>query len=183
MAGVPAHSLDTYLARLVKKGHQVAICEQLSDPSASKGLVERDVVRVVTPGTVLEAGLLDQASNNYLAAVVEDGELAGLAYVDISTGEFAATQLNPEQLSLELERISAVEILVPRSDHEPNWVASGPSGNPVRPTLLDSAAFELPSWDGRGITSSRSHKRTRAPWCSTVARPRATRPLAFPCPD
>jgi DNA mismatch repair protein MutS len=70
MAGVPAHSLENYLARLVKKGHQVAICEQLTHPSASRGLVERDVVRVVTPGTVLESGLLDQVTNNFLAAVV-----------------------------------------------------------------------------------------------------------------
>ena len=77
MAGVPAHSLETYLARLIKKGHQVAICEQLTDPAKSKGLVERGVVRVVTPGTVLESALLDQASNNYLASVVEEGESAG----------------------------------------------------------------------------------------------------------
>jgi len=145
MAGVPAHSLDSFLARLVKKGHQVAICEQLTEPSASKGLVERDVVRVVTPGTVLEAGLLDQGFNNYLAAAVEEGERAGLAYVDISTGEFAATQLDPAQLPLELERISAVEILVPRSEQEPHWAASGPSGPAPRTTPLDPAAFELPA--------------------------------------
>ena len=69
MAGVPAHALESYLARLIKKGHKVAICEQLTDPAKSRGLVERDVVRVVTPGTVLESSLLDQDSNNYLAAV------------------------------------------------------------------------------------------------------------------
>ncbi len=73
MAGVPAHSLETYLARLVKAGHKVAICEQLSDPALSKGLLERDVVRVVTPGTVLESALLDHKANHYLAAVVEEG--------------------------------------------------------------------------------------------------------------
>ncbi len=72
LAGVPAHSLDTYLARLIKKGHKVAICEQISDPATSKGLVDRDVVRVVTPGTVLESALLDQKANNYLAAVSTD---------------------------------------------------------------------------------------------------------------
>ena len=65
LAGVPAHSLESYLARLIKKGYKVAICEQLTDPATSKGLVERDVVRVVTPGTVLEPSLLDQKSNNY----------------------------------------------------------------------------------------------------------------------
>ena len=95
MAGVPAHALESYLARLIKKGHKVAICEQLTDPSKSRGLVERDVVRVVTPGTVLESALLEQATNNYLAALVEDGEQVALAYVDITTGEFAAAQLNP----------------------------------------------------------------------------------------
>ena len=112
MAGVPAHSLEPYLARLIKKGHQVAICEQLTDPAASKGLVDRDVVRVVTPGTVSETSLLEQNVNNYLAAVAQDGNLAGLAYVDITTGEFAATQLDLAQLPLELERIGAVEVLV-----------------------------------------------------------------------
>ena len=112
MAGVPANSLEGYLARLIKRGYQVAVCEQLTDPAASGGLVERDVVRVVTPGTVLESSLLDQRTNNYLASVVQEGELAGLAFVDITTGEFAATQLDPAQLPLELERISAAEILV-----------------------------------------------------------------------
>ena len=113
MAGVPAHALESYLARLIKKGHKVAICEQLSDPAASKGLVERDVVRVVTPGTVVESGLLEQKTNNYLAAVIEDGDIAGVAYVDITTGEFATTQLPVMGLSVELARIAPAEVLVP----------------------------------------------------------------------
>ena len=112
MAGVPAHSIESYLARLVKKGHQVAICEQLTDPAVSKGLVDRDVVRVVTPGTVLESALLERKVNNYLAAVAGAGPAAGLAYVDITTGEFAATQLGWDQVPLELERIGAAEVLV-----------------------------------------------------------------------
>ena len=112
MAGVPAHSLDSYLVRLVRKGHQVAICEQLSDPATSKGLVDRDVVRVVTPGTVFEDSLLDRQANNYLAAVSIEAEGAGLAYVDISTGEFAATELTLSQLPLELGRVAPAEILV-----------------------------------------------------------------------
>ena len=125
MAGVPAHSLETYLARLIKKGHKVAICEQLSDPATSKGLVDRDVVRVVTPGTVLESSLLDQKSNNYLAAVSEADGRAGLAYVDITTGEFAATELALHELPLELERIDAAEVLVPISDESPLWANTG----------------------------------------------------------
>ena len=115
MAGVPAHSLEPYLVRLVRKGHQVAICEQLSDPATSKGLVDRDVVRVITPGTVFEDSLLDQQTNNYLASVCVNGERAGLAYADITTGEFAATELPVAQLPLELGRVAPAEILVPET--------------------------------------------------------------------
>ena len=102
LAGVPAHSLDSYLARLIKKGYKVAICEQISDPATSKGLVDRDVVRIVTPGTVLESALLDQKVNNYLAAVSESDGRVGLAYVDISTGEFSATELSLHELGVTL---------------------------------------------------------------------------------
>ena len=116
MAGIPAHSLESYLARLIKKGHKVAICEQLSDPAASNGLVERDVIRVVTPGTVLEPSLLDQKANNYLAAVTVESNQAGLAYVDITTGEFATTQLSTDELPLELGRLSPAELLVPEGE-------------------------------------------------------------------
>ena len=92
LAGIPYHALDGYLARLVKKGYRVAICEQTSDPAASKGIVDREVVRVVTAGTVVEDSLLDQKANNYLMSVVVDGEQAALAYVDITTSEFATSQ-------------------------------------------------------------------------------------------
>ena len=138
MAGVPAHSVDSYLARLVRKGHQVAICEQLSDPAASKGLVDRDVVRVVTPGTVFEDSLLDQGANNYLAAVFLRGDRAGLAYADITTGEFAATELTLAQLPLELARVAPVEVLATEADIE----AASLSGGPWSPALVDSAAFD-----------------------------------------
>ena len=140
MAGFPAHSLEPYLARLIKKGHKVAICEQLTDPATSRGLVERDVVRVVTPGTVLESALLDQNSNNYLAAVVEDGPAVGLAYVDISTGEFAATQLPSERLLPELERIAPAEILVPAADSLPSWV-----GEENRAAVIGAAVLWEPA--------------------------------------
>ena len=122
MAGVPAHALEPYLSRLIKKGHKVAICEQLTDPATSRGLVERDVVRVVTPGTVFEPSLLDEDANNYLAAVVEEGDQVGLAYVDITTGEFAAAQLGRERLYPELARISPAEILIPAGDTLPEWL-------------------------------------------------------------
>ena len=126
MAGVPAHALDSYLARLIQRGYRVAICEQISDPATSKGLVERDVVRLVTPGTVLESALLDQKANNYLAAVVEEESWAGLAYVDITTGEFATTQLEQAQLLLELERIAPAEVLVPRQVAGPGYTEEAP---------------------------------------------------------
>ena len=145
MAGVPAHSLDSYLARLIKKGYQVAICEQLTDAAASKGLVERDVVRVVTPGTVLESQLLDQGANNYLASVVEDGDSAGLAYVDITTGQFAAAQLEPSQVLPELERIAPAEILFPRTDDPPAWTGGRDTESPLarRLTGVDTSSFDL----------------------------------------
>ena len=113
LAGVPAHSLEPYLARLIKAGYKVAICEQLSDPAASKGIVDRDVVRVVTPGTVVEPSLLEQKANNYLVALLPDGAQVGLAYVDITTGEFCATQLPVAELGLELSRLDPAEALAP----------------------------------------------------------------------
>ncbi|MEE9201561.1 MAG: DNA mismatch repair protein MutS, partial [Dehalococcoidia bacterium] len=116
MAGIPHHALDHYLGRLVGRGHKVAICEQLTPPG--KGLVERDVVRVVTPGTVVEPGLLSERRNNYLAAVAvlpvrEGGEEAGIAYADITTGEFTATQLPVSEAAAELERLAPAEVLAP----------------------------------------------------------------------
>ena len=123
LAGIPYHALDGYLARLVKKGYKVAICEQVGEPS-SKGPVERQVVRVVTPGTVTEPSLLEQSANNFLAAVVIQEEEAGLAYVDISTGEFATTQIPVDDLPLELERISPAEALFPRDREIPDCLST-----------------------------------------------------------
>jgi DNA mismatch repair protein MutS len=111
MAGIPYHALDNYLARLVGHGHKVAICEQLTQPAAGKGLVERDVTRVVTPGTIVEPSLLDSRKNNYLVSVIDDGDQVGIAYVDISTSEFAATQLSLPQARLEISRLAPSEII------------------------------------------------------------------------
>src|SRR5205823_11611545 len=93
LAGIPHHALDNYLAKLVAKGYKVAVCEQMADPATVKGLVPRDVTRVVTPGTVIEDQLLDGRANNFLAAAVSDGEQAGLAFIDVSTGQFVTSQL------------------------------------------------------------------------------------------
>ena len=141
LAGVPVHALDNYLLRLIKKGHKVAICEQTSDPATSKGLVDRDVVRVVTPGTVLESALLDQKTNNYLAAVSENEGRAGLAYIDITTGEFSATELFLDELPLELERIEAAEVLVSDGVDGPDWAEAVGYNNRFEITPVESITF------------------------------------------
>ena len=116
LAGIPYHALEPYLARLIRQGYKVAICEQTSDPAKSRGIVDREVVRVVTPGTILEESLLDGKSNNYLAAAVLDDDLAGIAYADITTGEFATTQISAAELAVELVRLEPAELLVTECD-------------------------------------------------------------------
>ena len=113
LAGIPYHALEPYLARLVKKGYKVAICEQTSDPSKSRGIVDREVLRVVTPGTVFEDSLLEGKANNYLAAVIIEGDQAGLAYADITTSEYATTQLAASEVPVELFRLRPAELLIP----------------------------------------------------------------------
>ncbi|HEY8323037.1 MAG TPA: DNA mismatch repair protein MutS, partial [Ktedonobacterales bacterium] len=92
MAGVPHHAADGYIARLIGKGYRVAVCEQVSDPALSRGLVEREVIRVVTPGTIVDPAMLAAKRNNYLAAAALGRDAVGVAYVDITTGEFACAQ-------------------------------------------------------------------------------------------
>ncbi|MFY9606811.1 MAG: DNA mismatch repair protein MutS, partial [Thermoplasmata archaeon] len=96
LCGVPWHALDSYLPTLVSKGYKVAICEQMEDPKFAKGLVDRDVVRIVTPGTILESTVLDSKANNYLMAISQGDGAFGLSFADISTGEFAVTQVEGE---------------------------------------------------------------------------------------
>lgn len=117
LAGIPHHSLERHLATLIARGHRVAICEQLTTaPGKSekgRNLIERDVVRIVTPGTILEPGLLQSKANNYLAAYVSDGKRAGIAYADVTTGDFAATEVLSGDGISELQRIAPSELLVP----------------------------------------------------------------------
>ena len=136
MAGIPFHALDSYLAKLINKGYKVAICEQLTEPKA-KGLVERDVIRVVTPGTVVEPQLLQAKANNYLAAIVGDREEAGISYADITTGEFATTQVSSERALAELERLDPSEVLAPRGSD----LADSSFPSPLTP--IDEQWFEL----------------------------------------
>ncbi len=102
MCGVPYHSAESYIARLVSRGYKVAICEQLEDPALAKGLVKRDIVRIVTPGTVMESSMLDESRNNYFACVYGEGGKFGLSFCDISTGAFYATVAQGEAA---LERV------------------------------------------------------------------------------
>ena len=114
MCGFPHHSASPYIARLVSRGFKVAICEQVEDPKAAKGIVRRAVTRVITPGTVIEEENLDARSNNYLLSIAGDGETFGLALLDISTGEFRATELRgAESLADEISRIDPREVLLP----------------------------------------------------------------------
>ncbi len=112
MCGVPFHAADTYIDRLVKNGHKVAICEQMEDPKMAKGLVKRDVIRVVTPGTNMEPGALDESRNNYLMGIAYLGDKLGIAYCDYSTGDFFVTEVkDSRELFDEIAKISPAEII------------------------------------------------------------------------
>jgi len=117
MAGIPHHSAEGYLAKLVKLGESVAICEQVGDPATSKGPVERKVVRVITPGTLVEEALLDDKHENLLVAITQQDTQYGLAYLEVSSGRFETTQLSSlNQLLSEVERLKPSELLVPDDD-------------------------------------------------------------------
>ncbi|PVZ20730.1 MULTISPECIES: DNA mismatch repair protein MutS [unclassified Pseudomonas] len=114
MCGIPFHSVETYLAKLVKLGESVVICEQIGDPATSKGPVERQVVRIITPGTISDEALLDERRDNLIAALLGDERLFGLAVLDITSGHFTVQELKGwETLLAELERINPVELLFP----------------------------------------------------------------------
>src|SRR5256885_9688290 len=128
MAGVPFHAVDSYLARLVRKGESVAICEQLTDPAASKGPVERAVVRIVTPGTVTDTALLEERQDTLVAAVVRDGERFGLAWLDLAAGRFTVLQGEGRQgLAGELERLRPAELLQAEGAGDEPVTPSGPA--------------------------------------------------------
>lgn len=160
MAGIPYHAVDNYLARLIDKGYHVAICEQVGDQPI-KGLVPRKVTRVVTPGTVVEPGLLPGDANNYLASIVSQGDRAGIAYVDITTGEFAVTEITASDIMHairgELMRINPAEILhsdaVTLENDLPGFSTVWPAWRfeleRCRQALLDQ--FKAGSLDGYGL--------------------------------
>lgn len=114
MCGVPYHAVETYLQKLIEKGYKVAICEQMTDPATTKGLVEREVIRVVTPGTVIESNMLEERKSNYIASLCLRKNQAGCAFCDVSTGEFCLYQIQNVRSSLcdELARLDPSEIIV-----------------------------------------------------------------------
>ncbi len=116
MCGVPFHAAEVYISKLIEKGHKVAICEQLEDPKTAKGIVKRDVIRIVTPGTVIESNLLDEKKNNYIMAIFKKGIYFGISMCDVSTGDLFASEIketnNFQRLLNEIARYSPAEIIV-----------------------------------------------------------------------
>ncbi|MCC6704950.1 MAG: DNA mismatch repair protein MutS [Thermomicrobiales bacterium] len=172
MAGIPYHAAEGYIARLIAAGHKVAICEQIGEATKGKGLVERDVTRVVTPGTVVDPSMLDARVNNYIAAVVADGRRAGLAVADVTIGEFACTEIgaeSPEEALLavgrELLRLGPAELvqaagevddaILPRSAWLPDGIARSKTEawrwNQDRAGDALKRHFRVESLDGFGI--------------------------------
>jgi DNA mismatch repair protein MutS len=170
LAGIPHHALDSYLGKLIAKGYRVAICEQTTTPEKGKKIVDREVLRVVTPGTVVEENLLDVARNNYLAAYVpgpapfdraealsvrKGGGMAGLAHVDVSTGEFACLQASAEAVAAELERLRPAELLLPQGAAPPPGIAA--TLTPLGPLHAETAVqtllrhFAAPSAEALGL--------------------------------
>ncbi len=149
MCGVPYHACDSYLARLVAAGHKVAVCEQAEDPATARGLVKREVVRVVTPGTAVESALLDEREPSYLAAMIEGSEGVGLALVDASTGDFRAGQFTGpgarERAARMLGRLAPREILLPEGVEPPAgpWQVSRSEGWRFAPDVARDALTGL----------------------------------------
>src|SRR5947209_12674571 len=140
MAGFPQPALESYLAKLVEAGQRAAVCEQVEDPKLAKGLVKREVVRVVTPGTLTDEELLDPRTANYLAAVVEVGGKLGLAWVELSTGKFSLTGVSRTELADEMARLNPAETLVSEISLDAPWLRGlrGQPGQTITPR---------PSWD------------------------------------
>ena len=146
MCGVPYHAAENYIARLVQRGYRVAICEQMEQPGPGKKLVRRDLTRIVTPGTATDAGLLRSGENNWLAAILRDGARAGVAFADVSTGEFRATELEASEAALLVETLGAREILEPTRAPMEAWMFGADYGDR---TLREH--FALLSLDGCGL--------------------------------
>lgn len=141
LAGFPHHALDTYLPKLVRAGLRVAICEQMEDPKQAKGIVKREVTEMVTPGVAFSEKLLDHKKNNYLLAVMVSGDIAGLSFCDISTGEYYAYEIHRQVLRDQIELISPAEILARKGDIEMIKSLYAESEIPSRFTKIDDWVY------------------------------------------
>lgn len=162
LAGIPYHAIESYLSRLIEKGYHVAICEQLGEQPV-KGIFPRKVIRIVTPGTITEPEMLQDAANNYLCAVIIEGSRAGIAYVDITTGEFAVTEVDTAStvnlVRAELTRLHPAEIIFPENSVLPNGIPGQLTGRPAwhfelgkcRQSILTH--FNISSLEGFGLTN------------------------------
>ena len=141
LAGIPHHALESYLGKLVAAGFKVAISEQIEDPRLARGIVDRAIVRIVTPGTLTEDGLLDRTRSNLLAAVVMQGQQAGLAVLELSTGRFEVQTCTPARLMDELGRLEPAEVLLP----EHSGAGRHPLEEPLRTTLATTVTYRNPT--------------------------------------
>ncbi len=144
MCGVPHRAAATYIARLIENGFKVAVCDQVEDPATAKGLVKREVVRVITPGMIIDPEFLDARANNFILAVARAGGMSGLAYLDISTGTFRVTEAaDPEALLDEARRVAPKEILLPESArNDPSQAWTGRLFGDVALTYVEDKAFD-----------------------------------------
>ena len=144
MAGVPYHALEQHLVRLLGRGESAVIVDQIGDPAASKGLVERRITRIVTPGTLTDVGLLDAKRDAPLAAVVVDGDRAGIAWLNLASGTITLTDVYATEAGATLERVEPAELLIPEGATAPAW-----RGKP-------SAVQTLPAWHFDAATARRA---------------------------
>ncbi len=168
LAGIPYHAADGYIAKLIAAGHKVAICEQIGEVTKGRGLVERDVTRVVTPGTVVDPAMLDARTNNYIASVVIDDRRAGIAFADITTGEFQTTEIGGE---------SAEETLLAAGRE---LLRLAPAEIVLSPEIEDAAALPLTSWLPEAANRSKLEPRR---WREDRAREALTRHFAVDALD
>lgn len=171
LAGIPYHAIEPYLAKLVKKGYKVAICEQTEDPKKAKGIVKRDLVRIITPGTLIDSTMLDEKNNNYILSIYKEKDVIGVTAAELSTGEFVTTTLSSlDNLKTEITKFNPSEIIIPisleNSEFLENLSSNGFSAkfNPyddrhfwlekARETLKDH--FKVISLEGFGIVEKPS---------------------------
>ena len=150
LAGIPYHALERYLGKLIASGNKVAICEQVEDPKTSKGIVKREVVRIVTPGTIVEDSMLSEKSNNYVASIFGDGENYGVSFVDVSTGDFIFTEAKKHEVMQELFRKNTAELIYNFIDKEIEMFCKK---NSIYLNRLDERNF----WINNAMDSLKNH--------------------------